>query len=82
MFEYETLEEFSVVSKVSDTVVKVRLRRQLNHQPTRFNAAPYCLDLQVGSICYQQDGIDEIHAREATVRFLLEHVNGIAPPKH
>ncbi|CAG9223734.1 conserved hypothetical protein [Paraburkholderia tropica] len=82
MMEFETLEEFSVASEISDATVKVRLRRQLNHKPTRFSPAPYCLDLAVGSVVYQHYGIDEQRAREAAMRFLLKHVNGVAPPLH
>jgi hypothetical protein len=82
MLEFETLEEFSVDSEVSDGTVKVRLRRLLDHKPTRFSPAPYCLDLAVGSICRQHYGIDEQRARETAARFLLKHVKGIAPPLH
>ncbi|WP_205194900.1 hypothetical protein [Burkholderia sp. Ax-1719] len=80
MLEFETLEEFSVASEVSDATVTVKLRRLLNHKPTRFSPAPYCLDLTVGSICRQHYGIDELHARETAARFLLTHIKGIAPP--
>lgn len=82
MLEFETLEEFSVASEVSDATVTVRLRRMLNHRPTRFSPAPYCLDLAVGSICRQHYGIDELRARETAGRFLMKHVKGIAPPLH
>lgn len=81
-FEFETMEEFSVPSEVCNTTVKVRLRRQLSHKPTRFSPGPYFLDLSVGSIHYPYYGVDEKSAREAAVRFLLEHVNGIAPTLH
>lgn len=82
MFAFETLEEFSVASEVTDATVSVKLRRLLNHKPTRFSPAPYCLDLAVGSICHQHYGIDEQSARETAARFLLKHANGIAPPLH
>ncbi|VWD50098.1 hypothetical protein BLA17378_08655 [Burkholderia aenigmatica] len=82
MMEFETVEEFSVGSKVSGTTVTVKLRRMLNHKPTRFSAAPYCLDLRVGSVVQQHYGIDELRARETAARFLLTHVKGIAPPLH
>jgi hypothetical protein len=82
MLEFETLEEFSVVSEVSDATVKVRLRRLLNHKPTRFFPAPYCLDLTVGSVFHQHYGIDEQRARETATRFLLKHIKGIAPRLH
>jgi hypothetical protein len=72
MLEFETLEEFSVASEVSDAAVKVRLRRLLNHEPTRFSPAPFCLDLAAGSICPQHYGIDEQRAHEAAARFLLK----------
>ncbi len=79
---FETLEEFSVASEVSDATVTVKLRRMLNHKPTRFSPAPYCLDLTVGSICRQHYGIDELRAREAAARFLLTHIKGVAPSLH
>lgn len=82
MFEFETLEEFSIASEVSDATVTVKLRRQLNHKPTRFSSGPCRLDLTVGSICRQHYGIDETRARETATRFLLEHVKGICPPLH
>lgn len=82
MLELETLEEFSVASEVSDVTVTVKLRRMLNHKPTRFSPAPYCLDLAVGSVVQQHYGIDESRAHEAATRFLLKHVKGIAPPLH
>ncbi|MCA8137297.1 hypothetical protein [Burkholderia cepacia] len=82
MLEFETLEEFSVTSEISDATVKVRLRRLLNHKPTRLGPAPYCLDLAAGSVVHQHYGIDERSARETATRFLLKHVKGIAPPLH
>ncbi len=82
MPEFETLEEFSVASEVSEATVTVKLRRILNHKPTRFSPAPYCLDLTVGSICRQHYGIDELRAREAAARFLLTHIKGVAPSLH
>lgn len=82
MSEFEILEEFSIASEVSDATVSVRLRRLLNHKPTRFSPAPYCLDLTVGSVIHQHFGIDEQRAREAATRFLLKHVKGIAPTLH
>jgi hypothetical protein len=82
MLEFETLEEFSVASEVSDATVTVTLRRMLNHKPTRFSPAPYCLDLAVGSVVHRHYGIDEPRARETATRFLLKHVKGIAPPLH
>ena len=77
--EFETIEEFAVDSEVADTTVEVRLRRQLNHKPTRFSAGPYWLDLQVGSVHVSHYGVDEHFAREAAARFLLQHVDGVAP---
>lgn len=82
MLEFETLEEFSIASEVSDATVTVKLRRLLNRKPTRFSPAPYCLDLAVGSICHQHYGIDEQRARETAARFLMKHVKGIAPLPH
>jgi hypothetical protein len=35
-----------VNSEVGDMTVKVRLRRQTNHRPTRYSRGPYWLDLQ------------------------------------
>ncbi|WP_241295276.1 hypothetical protein [Burkholderia stabilis] len=82
MLEFETLEEFSIASEVSDAMVTVRLRRQLNHKPTPYSPEPYRLDLTVGSIRRQHYGIAEKCAHETAARFLLEHVKGIAPPLH
>lgn len=82
MLEFETLEELSVASELSGATVTVKLRRLLNHKPTRFSPAPYCLDLKVGSIRHQHYGIDEQRARETAARFLLKHIKGIAPPLH
>lgn len=82
MLEFETVEEFSVASEVSDATVTVKLRRMLNHKPTRFISAPYCLNLTVAGVARQYYGIDELRARETAARFLLEHVKGIAPPLH
>lgn len=79
---FETIEEFAVDSEIADTTVKVRLRRQINHKPTRFSHGPYWLDLQVGSVHVPYYGVDERFAREAAARFLLQHTNGIAPPLH
>ncbi|MGK8204314.1 hypothetical protein ACRS8P_16880 [Burkholderia cenocepacia] len=80
--EFETLEEFSIASEVSDATITVKLRRQLNHEPTPFSPAPYWLDLTVGSICRQHYGIDQQVARETAARFLLTYIKGIAPPMH
>jgi len=80
--EFETLEEFSVKSEVSDATVTVRLRRQLNHEPTRYSSGPYRIDLTVGSVHRQHYGIDELRARVTAVRFVLAHVKGVAPPLH
>lgn len=82
MLEFETLEEFSVASEVSDAAVTVKLRRLLNHKPTRFSPEPYCLDLTVGSVRRHHYGIDEQCARETAARFLLKHVKGVAPSLH
>ncbi|CBJ36682.1 protein of unknown function [Ralstonia solanacearum CMR15] len=82
MLEFETLDEFSIASEVTDATVTVKLRRMLNHKSTQVSSAPYCLDLVVGSICRQHWGIDWQRAREMAARFLLEHVKGIAPPLH
>lgn len=82
LLEFETVEEFSVDSEVADTTVKVRLRRQINHKPTRYSRGPYWLDLRVGSEHVPHYCVDERFAREAASRFLLEHVKGIAPTRH
>lgn len=76
-FEFEILEEFSIASEVSDAKVTIKLRHQLNHNPTRYSPEPYCLDLTVGSIRRHHYGIDEQRAREAAARFLLEMGGGL-----
>ncbi|WP_176158885.1 hypothetical protein [Burkholderia multivorans] len=80
--EFETIEEFTVNSEVANTTIKVRLRRQMNHKPTRLSRDSYWLDLYVGSVHVPCYGVEERTAREAAARFLLEHVNGIAPIRH
>jgi hypothetical protein len=80
--EFETVEEFSVDSEIADATVRVRLRRQINHQANRYSRGPYWLDLQVGGIHVPYYCVDERFAREAACRFLLQHVKGIAPTKH
>lgn len=80
--EFETIEELSVDSEVSDATVKVRLRRQTNHKPIKYSRGPYWLDLQVGGVHVPHYGVDERFAREAACRFLLEHVKGIAPTRY
>lgn len=80
--EFETVEEFSVDSEVADATVKVRLRRQTNHKATWCSRGPYWLDLQVGSVHVPHYCVDERFAREAALRFLLEHVEGVAPTRH
>lgn len=80
--EFETVEEYSVESEVSEATVKVRLRRQTNHKLTRYSRGSYWLDLQVGSVHVPHYGVEERFAREAVSRFLLEHIKGIAPTRH
>ncbi|VVE42764.1 hypothetical protein PMO31116_04202 [Pandoraea morbifera] len=80
--EFQTVEEFSVDSEIADATVKVRLRRQINHKPTRYSRGPYWLDLRVGGVHVPHYGVGERFAREAALRFLLEHVKGIAPTRH
>lgn len=82
MLEFETLEEFSVASEDNATTVTVRLRRLLNHTPSRFCPEPYFLDLTIGSICHPYYGIEQQNAREIAARFLLKHLNAITPPLH
>ncbi len=80
--QFETIEEFTATSEISDTTVKVRLRRQVNHEPTRFIRGPYWLDLHAGRVHVPHYGVDENFAREAAARFLLQYVQGIAPRLH
>ena len=79
---FETIEEYSIASKVSDATVSIRLRRQLNYHPSRFTSGPYWLDLLVGSVHRPYYCVDHHFAQEAATRFLLEHVKGIMPVKH
>ena len=78
---FEVVEDFEVESDIytDGTKVRVRLRRQLNHRPSRFARGPYWLDLHVGSYHEPHWNVDEATAQEAACRFLLKHVNGIAP---
>ncbi|MBD2956241.1 hypothetical protein [Burkholderia pseudomallei] len=80
--EFETIEEFAVDSEIADTTVRVRLRRQINHKPTRLSRGPFWLDLHVGSVHVPHYGVDEQFAREAAARFLLQYVDEIAPRVH
>lgn len=79
---FETLEDISVASEIGDTTVTVRLRRQLNYQPSRFTSGPYWLDLRVGSVHKPYYCVNQQVAKEAAMRFMLEHVTGIAPSVH
>ncbi len=62
--------------------IRVTVRCDLDYQPSRFMAGPYCLDLRVGNQLISHYGLSEIGAREAVCRFLLRHVKGIAPALH
>jgi hypothetical protein len=79
---FETLEDVSVVSEISDATIAVRLRRQLNYEPSRFTSGPYWLDLRVGSVHKPYYCVGQQFAREAAARFLLEYVKGIVPSVH
>lgn len=81
---FETIEDFKIESEVyrDGTLVHVTLRRQLNYKPSRFSSGPYWLDLCCGRHHEPRYGLSEERAREAACRFLLEHVNGIAPTRH
>jgi len=79
---FETLEDISVASEISDATIVVRLRRQLDYQPSRFTSGPYWLDLRVGGVHKPYYCVDQRTAKEAAIRFLLEHVKGIAPSVH
>lgn len=78
---FETIEEFAIASKLHDdgTTVRVLLRRQLNHKPSRYAPGPFWLDLSVGGHHAPYYGVSEATAREAACRFLLMHVEGAAP---
>lgn len=80
--KFETIEEYSVASEVSDATVSIRLRRQLNYQLSRFTSGPYWLDLRVGGVHRSYYCVDQRAAKETATRFLLEHVKGIAPSVH
>ena len=80
--KFEILEDISVASEISDATIAVRLRRQLNYEPSRFTSGPYWLDLRVGSVHKPYYCVDQPFAREAAARFLLEYVKGIAPSVH
>ncbi len=79
---FETLEDISVASEIIDATVAVRVRRQLNYQPSRFTSGPYWVDLRIGSVHKPYYCVDQQFAKEAATRFLLEHVKGIAPSVH
>jgi hypothetical protein len=80
--KFETVEEFSIDSEIAETTCKIRLRRQTNHQPTRYSPGPYWLDLRVGGVHIPHYCVEEQFAREAATRFLLEYVKGIVPTRH
>lgn len=82
MPKFETLEDISVASEISDATISVRLRRQINYHPSRFSSGPYWLDLLVGSVHKPHYCVDQQFAQEAATRFLLEHVKGIMPVRH
>ncbi|PAJ97208.1 hypothetical protein CJO68_30360 [Burkholderia ubonensis] len=78
---FETIEEFEIESKLYDdgTTVRVLLRRQLNHKPSRYAPGPFWLDLSVGGHHAPYYCVSEETAREAACRFLLRHVEGATP---
>ncbi|MCR1768924.1 hypothetical protein [Burkholderia glumae] len=78
---FEIIEDFKVESKLykDGTTVRVLLRRQLNHRPSRFSLGPYWLDLRVGAHHMPHYCVPEATAREAACRFLLKHTEGVAP---
>lgn len=80
--KFETLEDISVASEISDAAITVRLRRQLNYQPSRFTSGPYWLDLRVGSVHTAYYCVDKQFAQETAARYLLMYVKGIAPSVH
>ncbi|MGT2456551.1 hypothetical protein ACU4GI_26470 [Cupriavidus basilensis] len=81
---YVVVEDFEQDSDVYQGGAKIRVtvRRDIDYQPSRFMADPYCLDLRVGNQLISHYGLSEIGAREAACRFLLQHVKGIAPVLH
>lgn len=81
---FEVVEDFTVESEVcADTSIRVVLRRQLNYKPSRVSTGPFFLDLYLGRGGPRSyGGVSESIARETSCRFLLEHVNGIAPTRH
>lgn len=82
--KFEIVEDFEQASCIHEdgTTVRVTLRRRLDYQPSWVTSGPYWLDLHVGGRHTPHYGLSEIKAREMACRFLLEHVNGVAPTRH
>jgi hypothetical protein len=81
---FEIIEDFEADSRLySDgTKVRVLLRRQLNHKPSRYVLGSFWLDLSVGGHHVPHYQVSEATAREAACRFLLRHVEGVVPIFH
>lgn len=80
------IEEFSVPSGIHPgESVHVRIRRDLAFRPGCLLNSNYLVDLHVGASCRlakNYAGLSLRVANEIALRYLLEHVDGIAPDLH
>ena len=79
------IEKFSVSSHVHPgEAVHVAIWRDMAHESSSWRKGAFVVDLHVGAHRLERNyyGLTESQAREAVFRYLLEQVDGIAPPLH
>ncbi|AKZ64669.1 hypothetical protein F506_20215 [Herbaspirillum hiltneri N3] len=79
------IEKFSISSKVHPgEEVHVTIQRDTAYESIRRLKGTFQVDLYVGAHRLEQNyyGLTESQAKETVLRYLLEQVDGIAPPLH
>jgi hypothetical protein len=83
---FELVEEFSIPSNIHvGESVHVRIRRDLVFRPGCRLNGPYLVDLYVGvsiRLAKNYAGLNLSAANEVALRYVLEHVEGVAPWLH
>lgn len=83
---HQLIEEFAVPSDIHlGESVHVRIRRDLAFRPGCQLNGNYLVDLHVGAsfrLAENYSGLSLRAANEVALRYLLEHVDGIAPDLH
>jgi len=83
---HQLIEEFAVPSGIHQgESVHVRIRRDVALRPGCRLNGNYLVDLHVGASCRLAEnyaGLSLRTAKEIALRYLLEHVDGIAPSLH